>query len=50
MKSTLEIQQAGIVSPGRPDDPVSLYPRAHRTEERGPASATEINLDKFRKN
>jgi hypothetical protein len=25
IKSTLEIQQAGIVSLGRPDDPVSLY-------------------------
>jgi hypothetical protein len=33
IKSILEIQQAEIVSLGRPDDPVSLFPRAsHRRE------------------
>ena len=47
MKSTLEIQQAGIVSLGRPDDPVS-YIQELNAQKRGPARATEKNLDKFR--
>jgi hypothetical protein len=47
MKSTLEIQQAGMVSLGRPDDPVSLYQELI-AQKRGPARATEINLDKFK--
>jgi hypothetical protein len=45
IKSILEIQQAGIVSLGRPDDPVSLSKSI--AQKRGPARETEINLDKF---